>query len=364
MNILHIVGSLDKSAGGPSRSVPQTCEQVSQLEVAITLVARSSVHPVVVHTSENLNVQYKTVKELFLFGRSISHKSFDIIHLQHVWDPYIHVMAWWARRKNIPYIITPRGMLEPWILQQSPWKKKLGMFLYQHIDLKKSALIHATCELEKRNIRALGYQNTIAIIPNGVDLREVNKVKANYGTKKMIFLSRIHPKKGIELLLEAWRQSDTHDWILEIAGNGDEAYIQTLKVSAKNLKNVNFVGSQFGEEKWNFLRSADVMILPTYSENFGIVVAEALAVGLPVITTKGTPWEELNTLNCGWWIELTTNNLKNVLKEAINTSTSALRQKGENGIKLITEKYDVKAVAVGVKKMYSDLLQLKNKTNG
>lgn len=356
MKILHIVGSLDKSAGGPSRSVPQTCIQLSKLGVNITLIARSSENPVEVETSKNLKVKFLSLRQLVVFGFSLSNKEVDLIHLQHVWDPYIHVMAWWARRKNISYIITPRGMLEPWIMNHNPLKKKLGMSLYQKNDLKKAIAIHATCELEKQNIKNLGFKNSITIIPNGVDLSEVHEVKSKYGSKKIVFLSRIHPKKGIELLLNAWKQIDTKDWVLEIAGNGEVQYIERLKKSAKDLKNVSFVGPQFGEAKWDFLRSADIMVLPTYSENFGIVVAEALAVGVPVITTKGTPWEDLNTKNCGWWIELSVPNLKMCLESAMKLSADELKEKGEHGKRLVKEEYDIKAVAQKTLELYQNIM--------
>lgn len=355
--ILHVVGSLDKSTGGPSRSVPQSCEQLSALGLKIELFARPSDSPVEIKTSQNLNVKFYSMKQLFLFGKSLSKNNFDLIHLQHVWDPYLHIIAWWARKKRVPYIITPRGMLEPWILKQRPWKKKIGLLLYQHLDIKKAVLIHATCDLEKQNIINLGYKNPITIIPNGVDLSEVVEVKKEYGTKKIIFLSRIHPKKGIELLVEAWRQIETKGWKLEIAGNGEKTYIETLKESAKDIKNIEFVGAVFGEAKWNFIRSADIMVLPTYSENFGIVVAEALAVGVPVITTKGTPWEELNTHNCGWWIDLSTSELEKVLAKAMLTSIDDIKVMGQNGINLIAQKYDIRAVAKEIKKMYEDILK-------
>jgi len=357
MNIIHVVASLDKSTGGPSRSVPQTCEQLAALGVDIQLVASPSANPVDIQAFPNLKVTFYTLRQLMSYGKTIDKNKVDIIHLQHVWHPYIHVIAWWAQRKNIPYIITPRGMLEPWILEQNPLKKKLGLFLYQRKDLKHAAVIHATCQLEKDNIRRLGFSNPITIIPNGVDLSEVKAIKTVYGTKKMVFLSRIHPKKGIELLIEAWRQLETKDWTLEIAGNGEEKYIESLIASAKDLKNVHFVGPQFGEHKWSFLRSADIMVLPTYSENFGIVVAEALAVGVPVITTEGTPWEALNTHDCGWWIPLNTLELKKTLTKALLTPTSELQKKGKNGIELITQKYDIKAVAKEVKNMYNSILK-------
>lgn len=359
MKVIHIVGSLDIGAGGPSRSVPQTCEYLTLLGVKIEIVTRSSENPVKVNTSGDFRVSFKSIKELLKFGSTISSEEIDLIHLQHVWDPYLHVIAWWSRRKNIPYIITPRGMLEPWILEQNPLKKKLGMFLYQRKDLQKAAVIHATCELEKNNVKKLGFDNSINIIPNGLDLSEVIETKQNYGTKKIVFLSRIHPKKGIELLINAWREINTEGWTLEIAGNGEKTYINTLKGSASDLKNIEFVGSKFGENKWNFLRSADIMVLPTYSENFGIVVAEALAVGVPVITTEGTPWEELNINNCGWWIKLTPLELKNTLVESMQTSTQELEKKGNNGIDLIKSKYDIRVVAEEIKKMYNNILTIR-----
>ena len=356
MKMLQVIGSLDKSAGGPSRSVPQTCEHLSQLGIDIIILTRNSISPVSIPISKSLQVKFLSFKELIFFGRTISNQEVDLIHLQHIWDPYLHVMAWWARRKKIPYIVTPRGMLEPWILEQNSWKKKLGLFLYQSKDLRKARLIHATCELEKSNIRHLGFQNEIRIIPNGIDLKEIKKIKTNYGTKKMVFLSRIHPKKGIELLLSAWREIETEGWTLEIAGNGESQYIEQLKKAAYDLSNVQFLGPVFGEDKWNFLRSGDIMVLPTYSENFGIVVAEALAVGVPVITTKGTPWQDLNTQNCGWWIELSLPELKSSLSQGMKATTSQLTTMGINGIAMVKDKYDIKAVAKNMKKLYQQVL--------
>ena len=171
----------------------------------------------------------------------------------------------------------------------------------------------------------------------------------------MVFLSRIHPKKGIELLLEAWRNSDTKGWTLEIAGNGDEKYISSLSDSAQDLKNVNFVGGKFAEDKWNFLRSADVMVLPTYSENFGIVVAEALAVGVPVITTEGTPWEDLKMYQCGWWINLSVISLKSTLQKVFNTPIHRLEIMGNNGRNLVKEKYDIQAVGCKMVELYKNI---------
>jgi glycosyltransferase involved in cell wall biosynthesis len=358
MKILHIVGSLNVSAGGPSRSVPQTCEYLAQQGFHIHLIARPGADAVQVNTSENFQVSFKSMRQLIQFGLKLSKNDVNLIHLQHVWDPYIHIMARIARLKRIPYIITPRGMLEPWIMNRNPWKKKLAMFLYQHSDLKKAAAIHATCEMEETNIRELGFTNHIPVIPNGIDLSKIPEPKTNFGAKKIVFLSRIHLKKGIELLIDAWSDIDSYEWTLEIAGEGEPYYINQLKqkIQSKNISNISFVGPQYGKAKWYFLKSADIFILPTYSENFGIVIAEALATGIPVITTTGTPWEELHTHNCGWWIELSVKNLIHTLKEAMSSSINELEKMGENGKKLIHSNYDIQNVSKAISNIYKDII--------
>lgn len=358
MKVLNIVGSLDKSAGGPSRSVPQTCVELAKLGVQIEIICRPSPAPVEVSELDNMRVRFLSFNQLRDFANKLHTRDADLIHLQHVWDPYIHIMALAARKKGIPYIITPRGMLEPWIMQHNWWKKQLGMFLYQRKDLQKASLIHTTCEMEKENIRKLGFSNPIAIIPNGINLSKVPEAKTEYGNKKMVFLSRIHPKKGIELLLDVWNQLQPKDWTLDIAGEGEKTYVASInqKIKEKNMLNVKFVGSQYGQAKWKFLKSADIFVLPTYSENFGIVVAEALAVGVPVITTTGTPWQELESYNCGWWIEPSVNNLHKALVKGMSCSSKELKEKGENGQRLIKDLYNIKAIGKAVYKLYNNTL--------
>jgi glycosyltransferase involved in cell wall biosynthesis len=355
MKVLHVTNSIDKSTGGPARSVPQTCVELAKLDVTIELITQESSDMVKLAERSHLTVRFCSIWGLFLYGSRISAKDIDLIHLQHIWNPYIQVMAFWAYQKKIPYIITPRGMLEPWIMARNPWKKKIALFIYQKKAIQRAAHIHATAEMEATNIKNLGFNNPISIIPNGIDLSDIKGIKENYGNRKMVFLSRIHPKKGIEILLEAWRNCDTKGWILEIAGNGDATYIANLSQSAHDLNNVHFVGAIYEEAKWNFLRSADVMVLPTYSENFGIVVAEALAVGVPVITTKETPWEDLEIHFCGWWIDLSVANLENTLVKAFKTPTKLLETMGKNGRKLIDEKYNIKVIGKNIVELYNTI---------
>ncbi len=356
MKIVHILHSIDKSTGGPARSVTQTCVELAKLGMQVDLIVQDSFDKIEVESTPNLTIHYKTISELFIYGSKLSKDAVDLIHLQHIWSPYIEVIAFWAYHKNIPYIISTRGMLEPWIMAHNPWRKKLGMLLYQDSALKKASYLHVTALMEQKTVRELGYTNPVAIVPNGLDLKQVKKVKEQYGSKKIVFLSRIHPKKGIELLLEAWKQIENCDWSLEIAGNGDPSYVKSLRDNADGIERVTFVGEKYGEAKWDFLRAADAMVLPTYSENFGNVVVEALAVGVPVLTTKGTPWEDLVTDNCGWWIDLSVENLADSLKKIIKTPVSALEEKGINGRRLVGEKYNFKVVGNAFADLYHKIL--------
>ncbi|WP_372776563.1 glycosyltransferase [Mangrovibacterium sp.] len=364
MKILHIIASLDESSGGPARSVPQTCLELAKKGITVKIIAQPTSNPVEIPPTANLTIGFLTKQELKKYANVLIREKYDLIHLQHIWHPFIHIAATLCQQLKIPYLITPRGMLEPWIMQRNPWKKKLAMILYQSKDIRKAALLHTTCELEKRNVQSLGFRNPVVVIPNGLNLNEIPAPKSKYGSKKLVFLSRIHPKKGLELFLTAWKQANIESWTLEIAGDGDAGYIDQLneKIKTDDIKRAKLVGPQYGADKWDFLKDADLFILPTYSENFGIVVAEALAVGIPVITTTGTPWEELNTYECGWWIDLKLPNLINTLQDATNKSVNELKKMGQNGIKLINQNYGIQSVADRLINSYKSIID-KNPNN-
>lgn len=357
MKVIHFIASIDKTGGG-------TTEYIRLLGNALTknteliIASGKSENPI---TIKGVKVVFFDTRITAWFSMMHAFDTFlkleqpDLIHINGIWSPQNWGFQKASQMLGIEVVLSPHGMLEPWILADNPWKKKLGLFLYQRKAIQRAAHLHATAQMEAENIKALGFSNPITIIPNGIDLGEVKKIKTSYGTKKIVFLSRIHPKKGIELLLQAWRSIDTKGWTLEIAGNGEDSYIASLSQSAQDLENVSFVGPQYGEAKWDFLRSADVMVLPTYSENFGIVVAEALAVGVPVITTQGTPWEDLEHSNCGWWIDLSAGHLETSLLKAMDTSIQELQVMGSKGRKLIEEKYDIQAVASNMTELYKKI---------
>lgn len=358
MKVVHFIAGIDKKEGGTSEYMRLLGSELKNHIEVIVATGRSA-NPIDI---KGVKIKFFETSVLRWFSMLNEFRSFllaekpDIVHINGIWSPQNWGFQKKAQELGIKVILSPHGMLEPWIMAQNSWKKRLGLFLYQRKAIQRAKCLHTTAEMEALNIQYLGFKTPIHIIPNGIDLNDIKGMKKNYGTKKIVFLSRIHPKKGVELLLEAWRNSNTNGWVLEIAGNGDENYIENLNQSAKDLKNVNFVGAKYGQEKWDFLRSADVMILPTHSENFGIVVAEALAIGVPVVTTQGTPWEDLEIHECGWWINLSVSNLENVIAKIISTPADELEIMGEKGRRLVTEKYEIRSVACKISDLYKKTL--------
>jgi glycosyltransferase involved in cell wall biosynthesis len=358
MKVIHFIAGIDKKEGGTAEYMRLLGSELKN-HIEIIVATGISSNPIEI---KGVKIKFFKTSVLRWFTMLKEFRIFlvnekpDIVHINGIWSPQNWAFQKVAQELGIKVILSPHGMLEPWILANNPWKKKLGLFLYQKKAIQKVNCLHATAQMEEVNIKALGFKKPIYIIPNGIDLSDVKEIKVNYGTRKMVFISRIHPKKGIELLLEAWRNSNTAGWTLEIAGNGNENYVEKLIQSANDLKNVSFVGAKYGEAKWDFLRSADVMILPTHSENFGIVVAEALAVGVPVITTQGTPWKDLEIHRCGWWINLSVSNLEKIIAKATSKSVDELEKMGGNGRKLVAEKYEIKVVTSEIIKLYLKVL--------
>ena len=242
------------------------------------------------------------------------------------------------------------------------WTKKLpATVLFQRRGIAVADVLHATADSERDNLMRLGWNRHIAVIPNCVQVEKI-QMKASWTRKKnILFLSRVHVKKGINFLIEAAAnlKSELQGYIINIAGEGEPEYIDELKALAADLgvsDMIRFVGGVYGERKWELFREADLFVLPTHSENFGIVVAEALACGTPVLTTKGTPWHELNECHCGWWTEIGTDGTEEALREFIGCTYTELELMGHNGRRLIEEEYSTSKVAADMVRLYKKVL--------
>ncbi|AFH49124.1 Glycosyltransferase [Ignavibacterium album JCM 16511] len=372
MRICHVISSIDKNSGGTS-----TYEQLLLNELAkhnnVFLITIKSLSPLPLKEKIQLYFANRSFPYLKAYSNELknifNNVECDIFHGNGLWQYPVHKMTSIAIKKNKPYIISPHGMLEPWALNKSKWKKQLSLYLYQYDDLVKANCIHATSIMETRNIRKLGFINPIAVIPNGINLSEF-PVKEHSNSKEIrtiLFLSRIHPKKGIELLIEALtkiEKSLRRSWQIEIVGNGDVKYIKELQkliIRYNFTDEIKILSPKFGKEKIAAYHNADLFVLPTYSENFGMVVVEALACGVPVITTKGAPWEELNTHNAGWWIDIGVEPLVQALTEAMKLSDIERKKMGLNGRKLVEENYSIESVAQKMIQLYEWILYKKDK---
>ena len=305
----------------------------------------------------------------------LAHK-IDIIHNHGIWM-YSGIAARKTSSKgNCPVVISPHGMLQPWAVRNSAWKKKLAAWLYENKNLSHASCIHATANQEADNIRAFGLGNPIAIIPIGIDVSEYspaedcamieNRWPAFKDNKTVLFLSRILSVKGLLNLAKAWCNLCCRfkDWHLVIAGpdmNGHLAEVQTAIKTAGAENRTIFTGPVYGELKKKLFAACDVFVLPSFSENFGIVIAEALASAKPVITTKGTPWTELHTHHCGWHIDIGPRPLEEAMRQAMSISDSQRVEMGKRGRKLIENNYCWPRIASRMIDVYKWLLGKREK---
>jgi glycosyltransferase involved in cell wall biosynthesis len=305
----------------------------------------------------------------------------DLMHYHGIWLPIGRAASAWCRKTDIPCVISPHGMLEAWALNHKKWKKRLALARFQRRDLQDAVAFHACSMQEAEGIRRLGFKQPIAVIPNGVVLPDVAGSGAQAAEslaqgalsnpmprapfpmlqrRTVLFLSRINPKKGLPMLLDAWAKVAPEDWRLVIAGNdyGDHQKVVEAKIRELNLsENVEVVGPVFGEAKAAAFRNADLFVLPSYSENFGIVVTEALSYNIPVVTTKGCPWKELQTHNCGWWVDATPTGIEGGLNEALRTENEELSAMGRRGRRLVEENYQWPAIGKKFRSVYRWILE-------
>jgi glycosyltransferase involved in cell wall biosynthesis len=277
--------------------------------------------------------------------------SIDVLHDNGIWLPHNHRFANLTADYGIPRIVSTHGMLEPWAIKHKRWKKNLAWRFYQRGDLMRACCHHATSDREAENIRALRLGVPVCMIPSGIDIPEISNQanpNANGVRKIALFLGRIHPKKGLPLLIEAWQRVRPEGWLLEIAGPDEAGSREELekRVSAAGLNQViSFLGPVDGLKKQSAFLNANLFVLPTYSENFGIVIGEALAHGLPVLTTTGAPWPMLPERGCGWWIDATVDGVTEGLRRATACDRETLRSMGAQGRRFVSAEFGWERVA-------------------
>ncbi|MEO7931668.1 MAG: glycosyltransferase [Chthoniobacterales bacterium] len=351
MRVLHTVASLRLATGGPARSVPALANALADLGIDSHIWSPEPADgfdtpPRFTAYHGNLATMEKQLGD------------FDLIHDHGLWLPTNHAVSRMAARFHVPRMVSPRGMLEPWALNHKKWKKKLAWWCYQRRDLASACALHATAESEADQFRNLGLKNPIYVIPNGVEVPEPRiKAHSQSATKTALFLGRIHPKKGLPLLVQAWARVKPEGWKMRVIGpdeDGHRAEVEALVAQHGLANDWQFEGALEGEQKTAAFCEADLFILPTYSENFGIAIAEALAAGVAVITTTGAPWQELVKHRCGWWVPPKIEPLACALKEALLMDEEERQQMGHRGIAWMKEGFTWHSLAIRMLAAYND----------
>ena len=368
MKILHTISGLNISSGGPTSCTYNLIKGLRDEGIEadiLTLMPRDDSDKIIADDSFIKALPNDARTPLVYssnFRRYLSsHIGYDLYHANGLWTCPTHFTAEIAKKQNKPCVIAPHGMLYPQALQVSAWKKKIVSTVFQRKDLETASCLQATCMAELEHIRAFGLNNPVAVIPNGLVIDDSLEIrKTSNSVRRFAFVGRLNRIKNVDLLLSAWSKlgDKTRNCELLIIGDGDTAYKKELEefATANKLNNVRFLGFIMGKDLQKLVHSIDFQILPSKSENFGMVVPEALIQGVPVIASKGTPWSDLATFDCGWWVDNDIDTLISTLLIAINLSEQDRLGMGERGRTLVLRHYSIKSVSLRMKQLYEWLV--------
>lgn len=314
----------------------------------------------------------KSTKLLKRLADLYKNKELELVHIHGFWSELFIEVTDFCLKNEIPLIVSPRGSLASGAINvRFFWKK-----LYWKFRLKKRldaiSYFHATSEKEKTEILLMFKSSRVHVVPNTISSKLANSVicqKVNKNERVIAFLGRIHPIKGLDLLIEVWSQiyAIFPDWVLKIAGPEDDYFRENsygkflrTKLTELSCTRVEFTGEITGVSKFRFLKSADVLILPSKTENFGQVVLESLLCGTPVIASRDTPWQQLRDFDCGWTFERTHLDLKGVLMTCLTMSRQELEEKGLNGKRYFERCFSTNAVAPKMSQSYKEIVETLN----
>ncbi len=340
MKLIHVVPHIDQEAAGPSYSVPRLCQSLAACgnEVELScLAARGEIPGVVLDLHSQWPVLGRFAVSTSL-ARALRSKAqvVDIVHNHSLWSMVNVAAGWVVPGSRAKLVTSPRGTLSAWALNRNKTLKR-WLWPLQRRALARADLLHATSVVELQEIRAQGFAAPVVVLPNGIDLPDLPAAlaPAATATRTLLYLARIHPIKGLDRLLRAWAQLEPRhpQWRLVIAGKGEAAHVEEVHALAAELvvQRVEFSGPLYGEAKAQAYFDADLFVLPTHSENFGLVVAEALAHACPAVVSRGAPWSGLESEGCGWWVDNSVQTLVSALDAAMQLPPEELAAMGTRG---------------------------------
>jgi poly(glycerol-phosphate) alpha-glucosyltransferase len=291
----------------------------------------------------------------------------DVLHTQGLWT-YASIAAYGtAQQAGVPYIVTPRGMLDPWAIRNSGWKKKIADWVFERKHLHHAACLHALCASEADSIRAYGLSNPICVIPNGVNLPRYSETQSTVlwpghmeaDSKVLLFLGRIHPKKGLQHLIEAWSALTLRGWHLVIVGWDDGGHEPELRRLVRRYgleSSVHFMGPLYGPEKEEALSRADAFVLPSHSEGLPMAVLEAWSYQLPVLMTPQCNIPEGFEADAAIRIRPHADAVRRGVQQLADMSATERAHMGKRGRALVADKFTWSRVAEQMHSVYQWVL--------
>lgn len=363
MKILHVVADVHKSGGGTSEVIPRLAVEQHKLGNEVTIAALNSEISDSMRAAIESGVIYEgsaRVSHMLPRALGFSRKfrnviaplveRTDILHLHGLWMYPPWCAAWLGYKLHKPYVMMPHGFLEPERLKISPWKKRIVGCLVEKPLLRNANAIVATSLSEEDGIRAYGLSNPVYIMPIGLDTKVIDKGVRNekllrrlgcdLSKRHLLFFSRITPIKGLDILAQAWEKIDHDGWQLLIVGPDDRGYateVRRLYDAQITLGSVVLHGPVYGQDKYDLLKSVEAFVLPTRSENWSIAVAEALAARLPVVCTKGAPWQCITEVGAGFWVDISSDGVRIGLEKLMALDDGQRHDMGVNGRRWVEE---------------------------
>jgi len=388
VKVLHVIPSVSPALGGPTQVVLNLVQALREWGIDAEIVTTNDNAATLLDVPLNQRITYQQVpiwflprfspplKE-FIFSTALTQwlwqhiQDYDILDNHYLFSYASSCASAIARWYQIPYTVRTMGQLSPWALEQSRLKKQLYTFLIERRNLSRAAAIHCTSASEAQDVRNFGIQTPTVTLPLGVNLLpDCPEAKQNlhyrYGIPNhkpiVLFLSRLHYKKRPDLLIQAFSQLtvQTDDFHLILAGSGEPDYVNHLKklvASVGLTKHTSFAGFVTGEDKNLLLQGSDIFVLPSFSENFGVAVAEAMAAGLPVIVTPGVQISpEIAVAKAGLVVEGDVETLADAIATLLN-SPHLRHELGENGKRLVSHRYSWKVIAQNLISVYTAIIE-------
>jgi len=286
----------------------------------------------------------------------------DLLHVHGIWTYPSVVAPRWSRGKR-PYLVSPHGLLKPWALRNSRWKKRIAALLYENEHLHHAACLHALNAAEAAAFREYGLKNPICVVPNGTNMRDDDALQVPRQGRSILYLGRFHPSKGLRILIEAWRavrkEAAGAGWRLTIAGwdqNDHRAELERLANQLQVRSSVDFLGPQFGADKDRCFAAASAFALPSKSEGQPVSILEAWSWKLPVLMTPECNLPEGAAAGAAIMMEPEVNSIAAALRRLFSLTDSEREQIGRNGQSLVEKHYQWQQIGKSMTDVYDWIL--------